>query len=206
MKKIITTIFTLACLTLHSQSNKYLRLYANMGFQMNKLNSSSNTDLDSNCSIQIGAGSSYKLGQLVLGTEFYNSKGETENNNSKFDYQEFTSTLYLGYDLLKCSNAALEPNLGFSFSSKQSILYDLQNQTSLTYKVNQLGITPSITYTRFNHSGVSVGIKVGCNYALNNHNWNTGINDIKTNNTLNKFTPFVQLNIGGRIKLVKKSN
>lgn len=202
-KKIITTFLILASLTLYSQNNKHLRLYANMGVQINQLNSNFNTDLATNYSFQIGAGSSYKLKQFVVGTEFYNSKGTTENNNNKIDSQEFTSIIYFGYDFLKCTNAALEPTLGISFSNKQSILYDYQNQKSLVYKINQLGITPALTYTKFNSLGVSIGFKIGCNYTLNNNNWNKGIDDTKTNNAINKFTPFIQLNIGGKIKLFK---
>lgn len=205
IKTIITSAFLFGSTILLSQENKYLRLYANIGLQLNQSNSAFNTTLNSNYyPFQIGAGSNYKIGQFIIGTEFYNSNGYIENNINKIKYQEFTTTLYLGYDLSKSNNFAIEPNIGVSMSNKQSILYDFQNQNSETYQINQLGISPSLTLTKFNESGVSIGVKIGCNYTLNNHTWNKGIDESGTNNSMNKITPFMQLNIGGRIKLLKK--
>lgn len=207
IKKIITTAFSLGCLMLYSQSDKSLRLYANLGSQMSQTKSAFNTDLnDSNfTSLQVGAGSNYKIGQFIIGTEFYNSKGDLKNNNNKIKYQEFTTTLYLGYDFLKSPNFALETNLGITLSSKQSILHDLLNQTSSTFQIEQIGISPSLTFIKFNKTGTFIGLKAGFNYALNNHNWNNGLDNSKTGYDLNRCSPFIQLNIGGRIKLPKKT-
>tara|TARA_R110002126_G_C10464295_1_gene500577 strand:- start:1105 stop:2613 length:1509 start_codon:yes stop_codon:yes gene_type:complete len=207
IKIIITSALLLGSTILCSQNNKYLRLYANMGSQLNQSNSAFNTTLNSNYyPFQIGAGSNYKFGQFLIGTEFYNSNGTIKNDVNKIKSQEFTTTLYLGYDLSKSNNFAIEPNIGFSMSNKQSILYDFQNLNSKTYQINQLGISPSLTLTSFNESGVSIGVKIGCNYTLNNHTWNKGIDDSNTNNSMKKITPFIQLNIGGRIKLLKKQD
>ena len=206
IKKIITTAFSLGCLMLYSQSDKSLRLYANLGAQISQTKSAFNTGLNKSnyTSLQVGAGSNYKIGQFIIGTEFYNSKGDLKNNNNKIKYQEFTTTIYLGYDFLKSTNYALESNLGITLSSKQSILHDLLNEISSTFQIEQVGISPSLAFTKFNKSGTFIGLKAGFNYALNNHNWNNDINNSKTGHGLNRCSPFIQLNIGGRIKLSKK--
>ncbi|NME70975.1 alpha/beta fold hydrolase [Flammeovirga aprica] len=206
MKKInLVLLLALFSANAIGQTNTYLRLYANMGVQMNS-NNVFNTNLNSNfLPFQLGAGSNYKFGGFLVGTEFYNSNGNIKNNQYKIDYKEFTSTLYVGYDLLSSSDFAIEPNIGFFMKTGQSITHELQNNNTQAYNIGQLGISTSLTLTRFNHSGLSTAIKIGCNIPLGSEQaWKNGTDDSHTNFSSNQITPFVQLNIGGRIKLKKK--
>ena len=206
MKKI-NLLFLLGLFSVNAigQTNTYLRLYASMGLQLNNSDNDFATNLSSNFSpFQLGAGSNYKFGKFLIGTEFYNSNGKVKNNQYQIDYQEFTSTVYIVYDLLKSSNILLEPNIGFFMTNGQSIKYELENQITQTYKVDQIGISPSITLTKFNHSNLSTALKIGCNIPLD-QTWKNGIDDSPTAFSANQIIPFIQLNIGGRIKLKKKS-
>ena len=208
MKKMnFFCLLGLLSISTFGQTDTYLRLYANMGSQLNNLNNAFNTNLNSNFfTFQLGAGSNYKFGRFLIGSEFYNSNGSVENNQFRINHQEFISKLSVGYDLLKSSNVSLEPSIGFFMSNGQSVKYELSNQITEIYKIGQLGISPSITITSFNHSNLSTALKIGCNIPLGHQTWKNGIDDSQTIFSSNEISPFIQLNIGGRIKLKKKSS
>lgn len=206
IKKIYAIVFAFTSLTLYSQKSKHLRLYADFGVQFNNSESSFNSSLPSNYSpFQIGAGSSYKLGFFLIGTEFYTSKNKLNDEIYKSDYREFTSTIFLGFDLLRSTNFAIEPSIGLSMTNKSLILYNFQDISTQSFNTEQLGISPRISFTKFSRKNTSIGLKLGFNYALNNYDWNNGIDKSKTNYSVNRLTPFLQLSFGGKINLSKKT-
>lgn len=207
MMKQILTVFCCVVLLIQSynlqaQNDKYLKLYAIFGSQYNESDFKFNTDFNPEIfSLSIGAGSSMNFGQVSIGTEFYNSTGNNTNDLYKIQYNGFNSTIYVGYDIFKNNLLSLEPSLGFSMSNNQLIVDDKQNVSSTVYRNNQYGITPALTFTKFNTAGISYAIKVGYNYSLSDKNWQTAINEQETNFGENINSFFIQLNIGGRIKL-----
>lgn len=208
MKFIKILSFVLLSNTLWAQTEKQLKLYAVAGSQFNNLKTNFNTSLNGNISsFSMGAGSSYYFGSLFLGTEFYYSNGNITNQNHRLDFSGMNSTFSIGYDVLKSDKFQLEPQIGFLMSDNKILRDDMLTNKTEYFTRNNLGITPAVGFSFKNHSGLIYGLKAGYNYSFtNNDQWKNGINKSNSAFLANTNSVFVQLNIGGIIRLKKKTN
>ena len=206
MKFIKIVSLVLLSNTLLAQSNKQLKLYAVVGSQINSINPNFSTSLNGNInSFSMGAGSSYYLGNLFLGTEFYYSNGNKSNQDYKLDFSGMNSTLSIGYNILKSNKYQLEPQIGFLMSNNKILKDDILKSKTAYFKHNNMGITPAVSFNFKNQSGMIYGLKAGYNYSFNKNNyWKNGIDNSNSNFLANNNSIFFQLNIGGIINFKNK--
>lgn len=207
--KILSTVSLLFLSNaLLAQKNNQLKLYAVVGSQINSVNPDFNTSLNGNInSISMGAGSSYYFGNLFLGTEFYYSNGNKSNQGYKLDFSGMNSTLSLGYNILKSNKFQLEPQIGFLMSNNKILKDDMITRKTEYFTQNNIGITPAVSFNFKNQAGLTYGLKVGYNYAINeNEFWKNGIDNSNSSFLASNSSYFIQLNIGGVISLKKKKN
>ena len=207
--RLIYTTFLLLILTfcgVNAQVQKSLKLYAIVGAQVNKFSSQFNTNLPSQLnSFSLGAGSSYYFNRLNIGTEFHFSNATNSNSNFKIDYSGMNSSLFIGYNILSNNKISIEPTVGFSFLNNKSFVSNKNSFQNQFYSNNQLGLTPSISISKINSSGIFYGLKAGYNFAFNaNSFWedeNIGANSVLKDN-MGSF--FIQFTTGSFLNLSKK--
>jgi len=204
----IIFFFLIFTLSISAQVQNSLKLYAIVGGQVNKFNFQFNTDLSPQIySFSLGAGSEYYMNRLKIGTEFYFSNATNSNSNFKVDYSGMNSSLFIGYNILKNRKLLLEPALGFSFLNNKSIISNkilFQNQY---YSNNQLGLTPSLSISKINSSGIFYGLKAGYNFSFNaNSFWKD--ENIEANSVLNDNIGsfFIHFTMGSLLNFSKKKS
>lgn len=206
MKFIKIVSLVLLSNTLLAQSNKQLKLYAVVGSQINSINPNFSTSLNGNInSFSMGAGSSYYFGNLFLGTDFYYSNGNKSNQDYKLDFSGMSSTLSIGYNILKSDRFQLEPQIGFLMSRNKILKDEILKSKTAYFIDDNMGITPAVSFNFKNQSGMIYGVKAGYNYSFNKNNyWKNGIDNSNSNFLANNNSVFFQLNIGGIISLKNK--
>ena len=206
MKFIKIVSLVLLSNTLLAQSNKQLKLYAVVGSQINSINPNFSTSLNGNMnSFSLGAGSSYYFGNLFLGTDFYYSNGNKSNKDYKLDFSGMSSTLSIGYNILKSDRFQLEPQIGFLMSRNKILKDEILKSKTAYFIDDNMGITPAVSFNFKNQSGMIYGVKAGYNYSFNKNNyWKNGIDNSNSNFLANNNSIFFQLNIGGIISLKNK--
>lgn len=206
MKFIKIVSLVLLSNTLLAQSNKQLKLYAVVGSQINSINPNFSISLNGNInSFSMGAGSSYYFGNLFLGTDFYYSNGNKSNQDYKLDFSGMSSTLSIGYNILKSDRFQLEPQIGFLMSRNKILKDEILKSKTAYFIDDNMGITPAVSFNFKNQSGMIYGVKAGYNYSFNKNNyWKNGIDNSNSNFLANNNSVFFQLNIGGIISLKNK--
>lgn len=153
----------------------------------------------------MGAGSSYYFGNLFLGTDFYYSNGNKSNQDYKLDFSGMSSTLSIGYNILKSDRFQLEPQIGFLMSRNKILKDEILKSKTAYFIDDNMGITPAVSFNFKNQSGMIYGVKAGYNYSFNKNNyWKNGIDNSNSNFLANNNSVFFQLNIGGIISLKNK--
>lgn len=201
-------LFLIFAFSISAQVQKSLKLYAIVGGQVNKFNSQFNTNLPSQISsFSVGAGSGYYFNRLNIGTEFYFSNGTNSNSNFKVDYSGMNTSLFIGYNILKNRKLLLEPALGFSFLNNKSIISNKTLFQNQYYSNNQLGLTPSLSISKINSSGIFYGLKAGYNFSFNaNSYWKD--ENVEANSMLNDNVGsfFIQFTTGSFLNICKKKS
>ena len=150
----------------------------------------------------MGAGSSYYFGNLFFGTEYYYFNSYKSNQDHKLDFSGMNSTISIGYNILNTNKYQLEPQIGFLMSKNKILKDDIQKNKTEYFTDNNRGITPAVSFNLKKQSGMIYGVKAGYNYSLNKNNyWKNGIDNSHSNLSANNNSFFIQLNIGGIIKL-----
>lgn len=207
-KATLTLLLVLTSISLFSQTDNHLKLYAIIGTQINNQYPDFNTSINSDiASFSMGAGSSYYFGNLFVGTEFYYSNGKKSNQDYKLDFSGINTVFSVGYNVLKSSKFQLEPQVGFLMANNKMLKGDIQANETTNFTHNNIGITPAVSFNYKAPAGLVYGLKVAYNFALNkDENWKNSLNETSTNFSTNNNSIVLQLNIGGILDFKKKVN
>lgn len=193
-----------------AQENKESGMYfgAIIGTKINDFNRHFNVDLDPQLySFSIGAGSSWTKNNYVIGFEFVYSAAQKDNQAGQIQYIGFSNMLSFGYNITRSKTWKVEPNIGIVINNNQLIVQDKLGTTFQNLTNNPISGNLGLNIKLQGNNGLFTGVKLG--YIMpfaGETEWKNTVADTNSNLKDNLGTFYLQLNIGGLLKLSKNTS
>ncbi len=209
MKKVLGLIICLLALSASAiaQEKKESAMYfgAIIGTKINDFNKHFDLDVGTQLSsFSIGAGSSWTRNNYVIGFEFVYSAAQKDNTAGQIQYVGFSNMLSFGYNITRSKTWKVEPNIGIVLNNNQVIIQDELGTSFQNLTNNPLSGNIGLNLRLIGGNGLFTGLKIG--YIMpfaGDTEWKNTVADTDTSLKDNLGTFYLQLNIGGLLKLSK---
>ncbi len=153
-------------------------------------------------SFSIGAGSAWTKNNYVIGFEFLYSSAQKDNATGVIQYVGFSNTLSFGYNLARGNTLKIEPTIGLVLNNNQLIVQDNANTFSQNLTNNPISGNIALNIKAIDKKGLFTGLKIGYIMPFRGETeWENKVQETSTGLKDNMGTFYVQLNLGGLLKL-----
>jgi hypothetical protein len=204
--QLIGAVMLMLPISVNAQKERFIgiSLHATLGVkQVNAKSTLMHGAVNPTFATTLGAGPSWNINRVVIGSEFYYSTASTTKNQMLSKYSGFNGNLYAGYQIVKSGGWQITPIIGIGKSRNQILISSKDGmQPPLAVYNNVSVVHTALRFEKVNSRGNYLGLKIGYNISTSgNSEWKSEGSNERSGASDNLSSFFLQLNIGGLIKV-----
>lgn len=204
--QLISTAMLMLPISVAAQKERFIgiSLHATVGVkQVNAKSTLLQGAVNPPIATTLGAGPSWNINRVVVGSEFYYSTASATKNQMLSKYSGFNGNLYAGYQIVKSAGWQITPIVGIGKSKNQILISGTEGkQPPLAVHNNISVVHTALRFEKVNRRGNYLGLKLGYNISTSGTTeWKSEGANARTGASDNLSSFFLQLNIGGLIKV-----